>query len=393
MTEIPTNKTIEQISSGELQMDCHDPDAIGNNVHATDRSVQVEPIYHMNDMGMDKELRTLTIDPEFRDLIPPLTEEERRMLEGSIMKHGCDTPLAVWNGVIVDGHNRYAICHEHGIPFAVSEKEFESREDALAWIITNQLGRRNLTSYQRGELVLKFEPLLTAQAKERLVTSTGGDEPRPVQNSAQAENAGRTREKLGRLAGVSHDTIHKVKKLSNAADDETKQMLRSGAVSINRAYTDLMHKEHADQTKVCDRCGSEKPYSDFTIPTNRHGFSALCRACEKEVAEASRQAADAARKTQESVEVQSISSIGMHKGHPIHVAAPLPDRPDMFPHVENHMRFIVENFLAGAQNAMKLYSSGMASPENTEILRGILESVLGAVEAFDEHIKEIQNNG
>jgi hypothetical protein len=393
MTEIPTNKTIEQISGGELQMDRHDPDAVENNVHATDRSVHVEPIYHMNDMGIDKELRTLTIDPEFRDLIPPLTEEERRMLEGSIMKHGCDTPLAVWNGVIVDGHNRYAICHEHGIPFAVSEKEFESREDALAWIITNQLGRRNLTSYQRGELVLKFEPLLKLQAKERQLRKPIDSES-VHQNSDEQNDAGRwTLNMLGKLAGVSHDTIHKVKKLSEAAGEETKTKLRRGDVSINRAYTGVMHKEHADQTKVCDRCEQEKPVTHFAIPSNRHGFSALCRACEKEVAEASRQAADAARKTQESVEVQSISSIGMHKGHPIHVAAPLPDRPDMFPHVENHMRFIVENFLAGAQNAMKLYTIGMASPENTEILRGTLESVLGAVEAFDEHIKEIQNNG
>ena len=351
---------------------------------------QTDPICKEHETDMNKELRTLIIDPEFRDLIPPLTEEERRMLESSIIKHGCDTPLAVWNGVIVDGHNRYAICHEHSIPFAVSEKEFESREDALVWIITNQLGRRNLTSFQRGELVLKFEPLLKTQARERQATSTGGDEPQLVQNSAQAGKAGKTREKLGRLAGLSHDTIHKVKKLTVGAEEDTKQKLRLGEVSINRAYTDLMHKEHADETKVCDRCGQEKPVTDFAIHSNRQGFSPLCRVCEKEVAEASRQAADAARKTQETVEVQTLSSVGMYKGHPIHVAVPLPDRPDMFPHVENHMRFIVENFLAGSQNAMKLYSPGMASPENTEILREILKAVLGAVAAFDEYVKEMQ---
>ena len=145
------------------------------------------------------------------------------------------------------------------------------------------------------------------------------------------------------------------------------------------------------RAKTCDRCGQEKPVTEFAIPSNRHGFSALCRDCEKEVAEASRQAAEAARRAQEPVETQPISSIGMHKGHPIHVAVPLPDRPDMFPHVENHMRFIVENFLAGAKNAMKLYTPGMATPENTEILREILESVLGTVEAFDEYVKEIRD--
>lgn len=68
----------------------------------------------------EKLLHTLNIDPEFKDLIPPLTTEELEMLEESIVANGCESPLIVWNGIIVDGHNRYAICHKRGIPFMVS---------------------------------------------------------------------------------------------------------------------------------------------------------------------------------------------------------------------------------------------------------------------------------
>jgi|GEM_PF-825891 len=366
----------------------------------------------MNEKQPDtgKELRALTIEPEFRDLIPPLTNEERSMLEDSIVKSGCDSPLIVWNGVIVDGHNRYAICQEHGIPFAVLEKEFESRDDALLWIITNQLGRRNLTSYQRGELAIKFEPLLRAQAKGRQLRKPVNDNS-VVQNSAP-QNAPfeKTRKQLAKLAGVSHDTIDKVKKLSGAVDDDTKLKLRRGEVSINRAYTDLMHKEHADETRVCDRCGQEKPVTDFAIPSNRHGFSALCQDCEREIAQASRQAAEAARQTTrpvatqpitvpqpvqpvsaQPVSAQPLSSVAMHKGHPIHVGAPLPDRKDMFHFVEDHMRFVVGNFLAAAGNAIKLYTSGMASPENTQALRDILDSAADIADIFDEYVKEMDN--
>ena len=351
-----------------------------------------------------RELRALTIDPEFRDLIPPLTDEERTMLEDSLVRHGCDTPLIVWNGVIVDGHNRYAICHEHNIPFAVSEKEFESRDDALAWIITNQLGRRNLTSYQRGELVLKFEPLLKAQAKVRQLRKPT-DHESVDQNSDQQNDAGRTLKILGRLAGVSHDTIHKVKKLSETAGEETKQKLRRNEMSINRAYTDLMHKEHAGETKVCEHCGQEKPMTDFTIPSNRHGFSTLCRACEKEVAEAAKQAADSpaqivrpeqaqpttTRQPDQPSSPQNPSSVAMYKGHPIHVGAPLPDRKEMFHFVEDHMRFVVSNFLAAVDNAVRLYTSGMATPENTRTLREILTSAAYVAETLDEHVKEMNN--
>ena len=151
-------------------------------------------------------LAKTTIDPEFRDIIPPLMDEERRMLEDSIVANGCETPLTVWNNTIVDGHNRYDICQEHGIPFAIMEKEFENRDEALMWMISTQLGRRNLTTYQKGVLALKFEPLLREQAKERQATSTGGNNPRLVQNSSQAGEGEKTRQKL-----------------AEAADEETKR--------------------------------------------------------------------------------------------------------------------------------------------------------------------------
>jgi hypothetical protein len=278
---------------------------------------------------------------------------------------------------------------------------FESRDDALVWIIRNQLGRRNLNSYQRGELVQRYKPLVAAQSEQGKRTDLSNFS----QNSGRSSDLIGTDRKLAQMAGISHDTLHKVGKLSKAADEETKQKLRRGEVSVNKAYTEVMHRQHADETKACGRCGQEKPYSDFAIPSNRQGFSALCRACEKEVAEAPEQTEDVAQEattqvtaaretleTREQPESPSISSVGIHKGHPIHVTAPLPDRPEMFPHVENHMRFIVENFLAGAQNAMKLYTSGMASPGNTRILRGILGSVMGAVEAFEKYVKEIRDH-
>ena len=72
----------------------------------------------------EKKLYDLTVDPEFRDLIPPLNEEELKLLEESLVADGCESPLIVWNGVIIDGHNRYAICRKHDIPVFHSGEEF-----------------------------------------------------------------------------------------------------------------------------------------------------------------------------------------------------------------------------------------------------------------------------
>lgn len=102
-------------------------------------------------------LSALKVDPEFQGKIPPLTFEELDQLEKNIVNDGkVINPLIVWNGLIVDGHNRYTILQKHpDIPYTVHEKEFASRYEAIIWICKNQLGRRNLTPKQKKYLVGK----------------------------------------------------------------------------------------------------------------------------------------------------------------------------------------------------------------------------------------------
>lgn len=57
------------------------------------------------------------------------------------------------------------MCQKHNIPFAVSEKEFGSREDAMLWMLRNQLGRRkgcfyaqfNMDGLMRGDYKSRME--------------------------------------------------------------------------------------------------------------------------------------------------------------------------------------------------------------------------------------------
>ena len=334
----------------------------------------------------EKKLYTLTIDPEFRDLIPPLNDDELTMLEESIVANGCESPLIVWNGVIVDGHNRHAICQKHNIPFAVTEKEFSSREDAMLWMLRNQLGRRNLNSYQRGELALKFEPLIASASKKRMLAGKAID---PPQNSA--EGSGETRHQIAKIAGVSHDTIKKVKKLSESADEKTKGKLRRGEVTVHKAYTELMQKEHENETRVCDRCKQEKPVAAFSIPSNRHGFSSLCKDCEKEISAAAKAAAEVASATTAKVETHPVNGMAMLNGAPIHVATPLPDEPDMLPHVMSTLETAAHSFLATVETSLRLMTRGIATPENLRIYEEALLSIADqAHELFKNHVKEIE---
>lgn len=338
----------------------------------------------------EKKLYDLAVDPEFRDLIPPLNEEELKLLEESLMADGCESPLIVWNGVIVDGHNRYAICRKHEIPFAIQEKDFSSRDDAMLWMLRNQLGRRNLNSYQRVELVLKFEPLVKNAAEQRMMA---GKTANPVPTLAQGQTKGRTRDHLSEAAGVSHGTFAKAKKLVQSADEETKRELRAGKVTVNRAYTELLEKEHEGETKICERCKQEKPLSAFSIPSNRRSFSSVCRDCEKEISAVAKSAAEVAAKPADIAASSEppcpIPGMVMHNGAPIHVERPLPDTPEMFRYVADLVKSCCDSYVIGLISAMRRYSSGMGSEEhNAQILEMVRRTNEQVLTILNERMEE-----
>ncbi|MEG3929533.1 MULTISPECIES: hypothetical protein [unclassified Microcoleus] len=150
---------------------------------------------------------SLRIDPDFQTLIPPLSAIEFAALESSILEEGCRDPLVVWTEekILIDGHNRYAICSAHGIPYQTVEMSFDSPNAVKVWMLLNQLGRRNLTSesvsYLRGTW---YE--LTKQPR-------GGDR----KSSGQNDHL-KTEEKLGALFLASPKTIRRDAQFAKAVD-------------------------------------------------------------------------------------------------------------------------------------------------------------------------------
>ena len=101
----------------------------------------------------EKGFRQLRIDSEFKNLIRPLRREEYRQLELNLVMEGCREDIVVWNDTIVDGHNRYEICNKLQIPYGVKEQTFPNRDAAIAWICSNQLGRRNISEETKKYLI------------------------------------------------------------------------------------------------------------------------------------------------------------------------------------------------------------------------------------------------
>ena len=195
------------------------------------------------------------IDEEIAALIPPLDDSELEHLEASLLDEGCRDPLVVWQetGILLDGHHRLALCERHGLAYRLQYLSFATRDEALAWVIRNQLGRRNLTLYQRARLALALRPLLAARARARREQAPGAprgtkraehsrglagessDDPNLDHQKAES-GRGRSLRQAAQAADVGASTLHQVSVIEQQAPETVRQMARMGDLAIYRAY-------------------------------------------------------------------------------------------------------------------------------------------------------------
>ena len=85
---------------------------------------------------------------ELVESLRSLSPAEYRDLEESCKTHGILDPLKTWKGYLVDGRHRLKISDKHRLAYREEEMEFADLEEARAWVLTNQLGKRNLTEIE-----------------------------------------------------------------------------------------------------------------------------------------------------------------------------------------------------------------------------------------------------
>lgn len=197
-----------------------------------------------------KELKT---DPELKNLLPPLTDEEYSRLEKNILENGFDRnfPIMEWHGYIADGHNRYSICKEHKIEPVIGTLAYDTKEEVMEWMLDIQLGRRNLSPIQRIAVAEKYRPIYEKQAALNK-SLNGGDKKSELQNSStpvSKENKVDVRAKLAKTASVSTDTYSKGKKILDSNNEELKQEVLSGQKSINAGYKELTQNQNKKKSQ------------------------------------------------------------------------------------------------------------------------------------------------
>lgn len=220
----------------------------------------------------------LKIDEDYKNLLPELTAEEYTGLERDIVKHGILSPIIVWNGVIVDGHNRYAIAQAHRFPDAsipTKEMQFDSKDQALSWILKHQLGRRNLTDFQRNEIALKYEEVISRQMKGRQA-EYHGNRYQKVDSGSIDQKSTTTRKELAKIAGTSEGSVQRTKLILEKGTPEQINQVRKGEVSIGGMVREIKGKQSAEIKKPSEPKPLE-PAEDFLKRSRAEAMAAETR--------------------------------------------------------------------------------------------------------------------
>ena len=185
--------------------------------------------------------RSPVILPEMAELLPPLSAEQLDALEADLIKNGCYAPIIVNEDmVIIDGHNRQALCEKHDLPYTMAVFSFEDLLEAKQWALETQKGRRNLEKWELGKIALKLKPEIEAKAKANMAAG-GGDQKSEDAKSGSATlpnpiSAVDTRKELAEAVGLGERTMGKVMQIDENAPDAIKEALDKKELSINKGY-------------------------------------------------------------------------------------------------------------------------------------------------------------
>jgi hypothetical protein len=213
-------------------------------------------VFRKKGLIMLKDANEIKSDNEFAELIPPMSDEEYALLEKDIVVTKCiRDPLVYWveEGILIDGYHRFKICRENNIELKLHGKSFKNRDQVKEWIIRNQLGRRNLSDYNRIRLADMLRSTIVEKAKEK--QSMGGQD-KVSQTFAEPVE---TNQEIANQAGVSRETVRKVQIIEKEATPEQKQQLRRKEKSINKVFKEVQKKKGITNAGLTSGGNARKP--------------------------------------------------------------------------------------------------------------------------------------
>jgi N6-adenosine-specific RNA methylase IME4 len=201
------------------------------------------------------------------ELFPLIEGEEFEELKKDIAENGLLDPIILHpDGSIVDGRNRYRACLAVGV--TPRYETWSGTGSLLAFVISKNIRRRQLTASQRAALAVEILPVWEAEAKERQLAAgvhgaQGGrgkkknpcdnfttrvfseltpeqepkQEPEPEKTKKQPEP--KSRDVVASMVGVSPSYVQQAKEIAQKAPELFEKIKKDEKVTIQEAKREI----------------------------------------------------------------------------------------------------------------------------------------------------------
>lgn len=217
----------------------------------------IKTVFQTTDKIIWIDISKIIIDPEFENIFIQ-KENEIANISENMKENGFDPahPIILatskehpeLNNINADGHTRYKAAMRAGFSkVAIIYKEFTDRESLLKFVYEQQLLRRNLSE---SEIFKSWEAL------NRLTNKDG--------KKAKSDT------KIAEELKISRRQVAKMKEIVKKAPSEVVEQVKTGEVTLNKAYTKL--KQNDDKADRIDNQLSKKKNSSNEEEKYLQGF-------------------------------------------------------------------------------------------------------------------------
>ena len=175
------------------------------------------------------------------NLVPRPEDSQINSLKNSIQEDSQQVKIIVNSkGMILDGHTRFMICDELGIVPEYVIKKFVSIEKEKEFVVSANLNRRQLTLFERGEILFAW------WKEERQRSNSKGGYATHATRRTGVTHGGtvtgkkeRLLQRFARIIGTNATNAHELTWLMLHAPENTKVKLRKEEMTIRAAYIEL----------------------------------------------------------------------------------------------------------------------------------------------------------
>jgi ParB-like chromosome segregation protein Spo0J len=164
-------------------------------------------------------------------LFPQADDRTISDMADDIAKNGLTEPIITYEGMILDGRNRYIACKQVGV--TPTYKEYLG-DEPLQYVISKNMHRRHLNESQRAILADQIYKMSQDGTGKKLTLAQAAEQ-----------------------TNVSQRTVQVAGKVNESASDRAKQAVVAGVATLNKVATSLSQAQKETGIKLNHKTSSD----------------------------------------------------------------------------------------------------------------------------------------